>query len=538
MQSLNLLPVLAALAVGASAGSANNNLTCSSSFFSSIIPSNATLNYVNHVPQNGSFGDRWANENATALPEGCAVSVNVPSSNVTGYNIALFLPTSWNTRFMATGSGGYGGYTSWSEMSRLAQYGFAVISTDTGHSSGEPDGRWAYHHPEMVIDWAWRALHGSVVIGKDLTASYYDQPAEYSYYSGCSTGGRQGLKEIQAFPEDFDGALIGAPAWDISVLAPFVAWFGAQNSPLNSSHHLSYDLVSALRSEIVRQCDPQDGLTDGIIMDPRACDFRLEAMLCKSSSNSSSCLTPAQMETARRLISPWVDVNATYVFPTFPLGADLHIASFDNPSATGTQWGSLGTDWIQYWVLNQSESIDWVNLNYYDVTELSASINPGDAVAGVDISKFQQRGGKIIHYHGYADEFIPTDHSRNYYDHVNQVFAQSGVDLDDFYRFFQIPGMAHCYSSDTAPWYIAGSLQNLDDNSFGVPGYDDRHHNSILALLAWTEKNEAPDYLIPTKYNNDTASQGVEIQRPVCPYPKKARYTGGDVKSPDSWKCA
>ncbi|PWY75126.1 feruloyl esterase B precursor [Aspergillus heteromorphus CBS 117.55] len=509
-----------------------NNLTCSSSFFSSLIPSNATLNYVTHVPENGTFGDRWADTNATSLPEGCAVGVQVQSSNVSHYNIAMYLPSSWNTRFMATGNGGYGGFTAWHDMGRLAHYGFAVISTDTGHFSGQEDGKWAYNHPESIIDWAWRALHGSVVIGKDLTASYYGQTAQYSYYTGCSTGGRQGLKEIQEFPEDFDGVLIGSPAWWMTHLAPFIAWFGAQNLPINSSHHLEQSHLAAVRAEVFRQCDPQDGVTDQIIMDPRGCDFRLEGILCNSSSNSSSCLNPAQMETARRLISPWVDVNATWVFPTFSLGAALHMASGASPN-------TLGTDWIQYWILNQTESIDWKTLNYYDVVQLADSINPGGNVPNqYNMSEFQQRGGKLLHYHGHADQIVPTEESRYFYEQVDQAFAQSDVDLDDFYRFFYIPGMGHCSSSEYAPWYIAGPTQYLNDNSTSVPGYEDRYHDSVLALVAWTENDEAPDYLIATKYKDDTVSQGVEIQRPVCPFPKKARYTGGEVTSATSWECA
>ena len=205
-------------------GTAQAVLDCSPASLSSILPSSATLNFALPVPQNGSFGQGPINlefpTNATGLPALCAVGINVESSPTSSYNVGLFLPQTWNARTMTAGNGGLGGGINWPDMGAFSHYGFAAIATDTGHVSNFSDGTWALNRPESIIDWGYRAMHGSVVLGKQVIEAYYGNGTNattgtiaYNYYASCSTGGRQGLKEIQQYPEDFDGIAIGAPAW-------------------------------------------------------------------------------------------------------------------------------------------------------------------------------------------------------------------------------------------------------------------------------------------------------------------------------------
>ncbi|GME30551.1 tannase and feruloyl esterase [Neofusicoccum parvum] len=233
---------------------------CSHRAINELIPPTATINYVRYVPRNSSFGDAAALGNETGLPEGCAIGINVLSSNTSSYNFALFLPNIWNSRFLATGNGGYGGFTNWVYMGMFSQYGFATLSADTGHISGIGDTSWALNAPERVVDWGYRAMHGSVDLGKKVVQAYYGNRINYSYYAACSTGGRQGLKEVQEYPEDFDGVLVAAPAWLLTRLPALAIQLANLNLPSDDPKHIPADMFSTITSEILKQCDGQDGV--------------------------------------------------------------------------------------------------------------------------------------------------------------------------------------------------------------------------------------------------------------------------------------
>lgn len=188
-------------------------LSCSRTDVTPLLPPGLSLNFALPVSANGSFGDAPNGlefpTNATSLPALCAVSVNVVSSNSSSYNFGLFLPEKWNQRLATAGNGGFGGGINWPDMGSFTRYGFAAMATDTGHLSTPGDASWALNRPESQIDWGYRAMHGSVVAAKQIVDAFYASQIQYSYYAACSTGGRQGFKEIQVFPEDFDGVLAG-----------------------------------------------------------------------------------------------------------------------------------------------------------------------------------------------------------------------------------------------------------------------------------------------------------------------------------------
>ncbi|KAI7047660.1 putative ferulic acid Esterase/Feruloyl esterase, partial [Hortaea werneckii] len=277
------LSTLSLLSLLASTGLAFN---CTREAFADILPSNASVSFTRSIPVDGNStfvvpaGDIAYPTSPTGLQPLCAVQINVSSSDCSAYSFGLFLPNEWNERFLAVGNGGFAGGINWLDMGAGVGYGFAVMSTDTGHNSTPTDIEWALNSPQKKIDWGYRAMHGSVELSKHIVESYYNQAPKYNYYSGCSTGGRQGIREIQLYPDDFDGVLAGAPAWWTSHLQTWTVKIGLYNSPNASASHIPPSLFGVVGAEILKQCDPQDGLVDNIISDPEGCNVNLEAMLC------------------------------------------------------------------------------------------------------------------------------------------------------------------------------------------------------------------------------------------------------------------
>ena len=511
---------------------ASSFTNCAPSTFSSVLPENATLVYAVPYEKNSTFDGT-----ITTGPAFCALYLNVTSSESSSYEFGLWLPTeTWNDRFIAYGNGGFMSQAAFDDMSTDLDYGFATVSTNTGHNSSftEEDGAWALKAPEKRTDWGWRALHGSVVLGKTLTEAFYDSSIEYSYYAGCSTGGRQGLKSLQMFPDDFDGVLAGAPAWWTTHLQQWNLKVATYNLPNDASHHIPENLISTIAAEVIRQCDDVDGLKDGIITNPYACNFRPEALLCGSSStNASTCLSSDQISTLYKLHNDWVDVNQTFVFPalTYSSEAQWNMAIISEEANPG------GIAYARYF-LYDDPSWPWENLDYSTI-ELAEDLDPGDATADdFDLRPFKERGGKLIHYHGLADGSISTGSSIYFYNQVLRLLQPKGIDLSEFYRFFLIPGMQHCSGGvNDAPWYISGANQARSLATSPAASEQDPTHNALLALMAWVEDGIAPEQLVATKYTNDDPSQGVTMQRPICPYPQEAKYVDGDQNKPTSFDC-
>ena len=522
-------------------------LDCSVATFAPVLPSNATILQAVFVPQGGTFGNGAANlefppGNGTDLPELCAVEVNVTSSATSSYRFGLFLPTSWNNRYLASGNGGFGGGINWPGLGTYSRYGFASMSTDTGHSSISFDASWALNNPESQIDWGYRAMHGSIVLSKLLTDTYYTTPHKYSYYSGCSTGGRQGFKEAEEFPDDFDGVLAGAPAWWTTHLQPWSEQVALNNLPATSPAHIPDSLMTGpVAAEVLRQCDPQDGVTDGIISRPYSCSFDPTPLLCQpGTTNTSTCLTSTQLPTLTALYRDWLTLDTqAIIFPHYALGSEAQSGFLFNP--TNETPSAAATTYIANFLFNNA-SWDWHNFSYSTVVQYADATDPGNATAdNFDLTPFQQRGGKLIHYHGYADGLIATGSSFYLHSAIKSTLTALGFpDLASFYRFFPIPGMQHCMDSPVAaPWVIAGDGQTLNATAYSVPGFVDADHDALLALVRWVEQGTAPAQIIASKFDNDSATGAVVRQRPLCPWPQVQKYDGkGDVDLAASWSCA
>lgn len=221
--------------------SASLAFQCSLSSVQQYAPEGATALRAQSLPDQSSFSDPSEvayPETTSGLPALCLLTFNVTSSPTSSYRFGLFLPEAWNGRFAAVGNGGLAGGINWPSMGTMVKYGFAVVSTDTGHNGTSFDGRFALRGNETITDNNYRAMHGSVVHAKEIVQQYYARNITYSYYNGCSTGGRQGLVEVERYPEDFDGVLAGAPAWESGKIAGFFVQVGIINLPNTSDHHI------------------------------------------------------------------------------------------------------------------------------------------------------------------------------------------------------------------------------------------------------------------------------------------------------------
>src|SRR5579871_236326 len=268
-------------------------------------------------------GGRGPNPNVVYkdLPAFCRVAATLRPTSDSDIKIEVWLPDpkgipGWNGKFQAVGNGGWAGVISYREMSDAVLRGYATASTDTGHEGGR--GQFAYGHPEKLIDFGWRSEHEMTVKAKALIQAFYGNAPKYSYWNGCSTGGRQGLKEAQKFPDDYDGIIAGAPA-NRTALALWIA-FAELKDPASYIPKEKYPLV---HHAVLEACDAHDGVKDGILENPTSCHFDPKVLLCKG-ADSASCLTAAQVEAVRKIYSPATNPRTGQVlFPSLVPGSEL-----------------------------------------------------------------------------------------------------------------------------------------------------------------------------------------------------------------------
>ncbi|KAK0738881.1 feruloyl esterase B [Schizothecium vesticola] len=529
---------------GASVLPRQRGLVCRDDTFSDILPASAHIVTIARVANGSSYGESPAQNPAypvhpTNLPELCALTVNVTTSPTSSFRFGLFLPTKWEYRFLVVGNGGFAGGINWLDMGGGVRYGFAVMSTDTGHNSTSGDVRWALGQKEKQKDFGWRAMHQAIEMSKMLVYTYYSQAPRKSYYSGCSTGGRQGLKEVQVDATSFDGLLVGAPAWWSTNLATWTTKVYTLNSAKGGGgRYLSAKEMLFLGQEVMRQCDGIDGVVDGIISASERCRFDFGETLCGNrdvGADKEACLTSEQVATAKAIYADYV-VNGKFLFPGLSLGSE------DLWSVLLGQAGPdpRGQEYVKMFLLNNA-TWDWREYND-SIPIMAAAANPGDLTADqFDISDFRDRGGKIIMYHGDADALIPVKSSDYYYNET--AAAMGGISsLELWFRYFHVPGLGHCTGTRVnAPWYFAGGNQaaSLGTATYSVPGFEDAQHDALLALVDWVERGKQADSLIATTWNTPSNPRsGVLRQRPLCPYPKsQALRSGGEEKDLKEWTC-
>ncbi|OIW22474.1 feruloyl esteras-like protein B precursor [Coniochaeta ligniaria NRRL 30616] len=525
-----LLQVLLLPLMGASLDVLVRATACSSSCHSltGLQLSNGTAIVVEAVPLvagsnfTGSEVETSYNTPQIDLPSLCRVVLEVQTG---GNNTAR---AEWNGRYLTVGNGGFAGSVNYPDIVWGARKGYATMSTNTGHNSTQTDTTWFLNHPERAIDWGHRALHNTTVAAKQVVSAYYHSDASYSYYAGCSTGGRQGLAAAERYPEDFDGVLVGSACTSQTHVAAWQTWIYLTQYPSNTSAYIPSSLWPVISAESMKQCDAVDGVADGVIMNPHKCDFHPEVLLCgRDGVNASACLNGDQLESLQRMYRPWVDGRGTLIFPGMTYGAEAGFSILmggTTPAFGGTFWGDA--------VYNAT--FDWTQFSPGTVA-FADMVNPGGANAyDPDLRPFEDHGGKVIQYHGFADPLIPATHAEEWYRYVNRFHSDVGraTAVDDFYRLFMVPGMSHC-SGGVGAWVIDAASQG------GITPLDSSTDHSIFkSLVDWVEGGRGPEKIVASHFVNNTRSLGVQFTRPLCRWPTSAVYSGiGDVNDADNWSC-
>jgi feruloyl esterase len=443
---------------------------------------------------------------AVQLPPHCRVSAVLTPTADSHIEVELWMPaeSAWNGKYLAVGGGGWVGTFNYGGMLNALQQGYATSSTDTGHKGA--DASFALGHPEKVIDFAYRAVHEMTVQSKAIMKAFYGSPPRLSYWSGCSTGGRQGIMEAVRYPEDFDGIIAGAPANNQTHLC---AWRMAIDVTVRKepSRVVPRAKMLMLNRAVLAACDAIDGVKDGLLTDPRTCRFDPSSLLCRG-AESGACLTPAQLETVQALYAPAKRTNGTLIYPGLVFGGE---ADWPITATAGGDPGMIDLGMFRY-VAHQDPAWDWRTFDLdRDVALVDEKAGYID-VTDPDLRRFKARGGKLLIYHGWNDGgtggAISPLNTLNYY---QSILDRMGPGQDDWLRLFMVPGMAHC-GGGPGP------------NQFAV----------LRALDGWREQGKAPDQITAYRVTNNR----VDMTRPLCPYPQVAVYKGtGSTNDAASFTC-
>ena len=441
-----------------------------------------------------------------SLPAFCRVAATARPTSDSDIKFEVWMPVeNWNGKFEGTGNGGWLGAIIYPALADGLRRGYAVANTDTGHVSGVMDGSWALGHPEKLIDFAYRAVHEMTVEGKAIAAAFYGKKAARAYWVGCSSGGKQGLKEAQRFPDDYDGIVAGAPANYWTHLTAATVWVGLQ-ALKDKASYIPKEKYAVIHKAAIEACDAIDGIKDGVIDDPRKCHFDPKVIECKG-ADGPDCLTAAQVETARKVYGPATAPDGTQFFPGLEPGSEL-VWGF---MMGGPEPSRIGSDYYTY-ILHKDPKWNPRTMDFNKEVAEADKLDRGIINAtNPDLSKFKAHGGKLIMYHGWADALIVPENSINYYQSV--VEAMGGArKTEDFFRLFMVPGMGHCGGGE------------------GPCNFD-----ALSALEQWVENGKPPDRIVAS---HSTAGR-VDRTRPLCAYPRVAKYKGsGSTDDAANFTCA
>jgi len=476
----------------------------------SLVLPNASINTAQSVTAGvlsvqGPGGGSAPPQTLSNLPALCRVIATLKPSADSNIRIEVWLPTAnWNGKFMALGNGGFLGAINYGQMRDPLLRGYAVAATDTGHEGGLSDASWALGHPEKQIDFGYRSVHEMTVQAKAVVRAFYGGEPRLSYWNGCSSGGKQGLKEAQRFPDDYNGIIAGAPAnnW-VHLLTSFVAVAQAVRvDPADAIPPSKYPLIN---NAVMTRCDLADGVKDGILEDPRRCRFDPGVLQC-TGALSDDCLTAPQVAALKKVYAPVKNSRTGQdIYPGLPVGSELGWANLPQPFA-------IAESHFRF-IVFENPSWDFSTMNFdTDVARAEAiDARVGQFTAtDPDLSAFKKRGGKLLQYHGWNDQQISAQNSIDYHDTV--VARMGGVrETDDFYRLFMVPGMLHC-----------GGGRGTD------------RFDTIAAMEQWVERGVAPARIEASHITDGK----VDRTRPLCPYPQVAVYSGsGSTDASANFSC-
>jgi len=430
------------------------------------------------------------------LPAFCRVAATLRPSSDSAIRIEVWMPiVGWNGKLQSVGNGAWAGTISYPAMATALAAGFAVASTDTGHEGNNPD--FIPDHPEKVVDFAYRAVHEMTATSKAIIAAYYGDGPQYAYWNGCSTGGRQAMAEAQRFPSDYDGIVAGAPANYTTRLQGSQVWTSAVTHK-DEAGYIPPAKYAVIHKAALDRCDALDGVKDGVIEDPTRCKFDPKVLECKG-EDGPSCLTAPQVEVARKIYA------GPAFFPGLEPGSEMGWSTLSGPKPM-----DLAVDVYKYLVFQDPK---WNYLTFNPETDVArADKTISGMMNSVDpnLKPLFAHGGKLLHYHGWADPGIPPGSSVNYYKSVLEAMGGK-TKVNDSYRLFMVPGMGHCGGGD------------------GTSTFD-----MVSALDQWVVQGKAPDQIVASK----VVSGAVVRTRPLCPYPQVATYRGsGSTDDAANFSC-
>lgn len=463
------------------------------------------------------------------MPAFCRIAGVIKPTSDSYIRFEVWLPASgWNGRYLGVGNGGFAGSIDYRAMSGNLKRGFATGATDTGHEGDSVDASWAYKHPEKVIDFGYRGLHETTTNAKRLIQAFYSHPARHSYFDSCSDGGREALMEAQRFPEDFDGILAGAPAnfWTHLLAGGLSATHTMFGNP---PAYISSTKVPAIAAAVLSACDAQDGVKDGIVNDPVKCHFDPSVLLCNG-HESRSCLTAPQVAALKKLYAGGRNSRGAGIFPGFMPGGEMGPGGWSLWMTGEAPGASLGAGFIEnYFRYMVFDDPAWNPLTAnVDTAEQTADEKTAHALNATDpdLRKFQARGGKLILYHGWNDPAISPLNTVNYYNSV--LSAMGAANAAKFIRLYMVPGMQHCIGGPGPSFFGQLGTSTAKGPERGV----------YSALEDWVEKDAAPGDIVATKYVDGNPDKGVQMTRPLCPYPQIAKYKGsGDTNDYTNFMC-
>lgn len=472
---------------------------------------------------------------STAVPY-CLVKVLVPQA----VHIWVALPSGdhWNGRLRSEGGGGYAGALVIPNDSVVN--GYVGVTTDTGHVG--PSGTFGCKNdcvdnsatnpgqPDLGLqtDFAYRSEHLMAVIGKQLTLAFYGRQPSYSYWFGCSTGGRQGLRMAQDFPNDYDGILAGAPAihWDrfqAYQIWPQMVMFR------DAGHAISVRKLNLATRAAIKACDAADGVSDGLLDDPRQCLYKPErdSSITKASCTASddSCLMPAEATAIEKIWDGARTTKGDLLWYGLERGASL-------AALAGAEPFPIAVAQPKYWVYFDP-TWDWHSLDYNSFEtffKTSASkVGPLMASENPNLGPFRTAGHKIVSYHGWSDDRIMPQGTIDFFNAVTAALGGNAAATNQFMRLFMVPGMSHC---------VGGDGTNVFGQRGTTPVKADSEHDIFRALVRWVEEGTPPEKIIATQFINNNPTSGTLRTRPLCPYPQVARYAGaGSTDDAASFIC-
>jgi len=467
------------------------------------------------VALNNTTIDSAAVDETDRANPSCRVTATVTHPPA-GDKVRIFLAfplNNWNGRFEGVGGGGFSGGSAAAVRAPAAQ-GFASGSTDTGHegASGsfalDSNGRLNW---QLIRDNAYLGVHEMTVAGKTLAQAFYGTAAGRAYFNGCSTGGRQGLMEAQRYPADYDGVVAGAPAINWTRLHPEQLW--GSLVMLEAKNFLPMCKFNAAAAAATAACDSIDGVKDGVIEDPARCTYD-PTLLVGTAAGDCGAFTEADADVIRKIWEGPKRQDGTFLWYGLSRGADFGGLSGTQGDPPQGRPNPITLEWFRFF-LTQNPQWDWRTISHGAYEQLwDQSVEQFSAVIATDnpdLSAFRARGGRILMWHGQADQLIYPGGSIDYYARVAKQMGGAAA-VAEFFRLFLAPGVAHCG---------------------GGPG--PAPTGQLAALIDWVEHGKAPDTLVGMRRDQSGA---VTRSRPLCQYPLVARYQGkGSTDEAASFEC-